>query len=823
MDVQHDNVASEKFLLRWSPDGPWVLTAIRTDKQGIETASFYPDGTMVDGPNQSDEMVPMKPEHCIQGLRKWLETHNGKRNIYFHVNTPLRALTKKAGREDIKSVDWLHVDIDPRVNEDLDEERKRALDLLTSNLPEGVPKPTVIIFSGGGYQAFWKLQQSIIIDGDLPKAEDAKRYNVQLEIRFGADNCHNIDRIMRLPGTINLPDARKVKKGRTATLAECVQFDDDEYSIDVFTAAHSVQMEKESIFGSGASQVVTISGNINRIDDPAELDEWDVPQRMKAIMVNGMHPNETKEGDNSRSAWLFDFVCGCVRCDVPDDVIFSIITDPEWDISESVLEMKGHVERYAIKQIESAKFVAIHPVLHKFNEKYAVVKNYGGKCLVISEQYDHSLDRKRLTRQTFATFKEAYLNENVQVGTDKFKNPKFMPAGKWWLENEHRRQYSAIAFAPEVTLPDDIYNLWRGFAVTSVPGNCDLFLNHLRDNVCSGNEDYYEYLIKWMARATQFPERPGYVAIVMRGGRGVGKSFFAHTFGQLFGKHYMHISNSGHLVGNFNSHLRDLVLLFADEAFFAGDKKHESILKTLVTEEQMAIEAKGIDVEMAPNCIHLIMASNDLHVIPAGGDERRFFVVDVGDERKQDTTYFRAINDQMELKDAKGKGAGYRALLDHLRTMDLEGFEVRQVPNTEALREQKLLSLSVVEEWWYQKLLNGCTLSNGDEWQTELPVDHLVTDYINEVKRFNITKRGNATSMGRFLKVVCPTIETSSRKTPYEVQDPDGHWTRYMHRRARWYTLPTLKKARSLWEEKYGKTDWDSVIEYESQQGEMPE
>jgi hypothetical protein len=801
--MKQDNEKTIDFLRRWAPEGPWVLTAICVNKKGIETRTFYP-----------------KTEDA---LLKWINEYNGKRNLYFHVNSPMRDLTKKADREDILSVDWFHIDIDPRAGEDLDAERKRALDVLTNNLPDGVPKPTVIIFSGGGYQAFWKLEDPIKIDGDLPKGEDAKRYNVQLELRFGADNCHNIDRIMRLPNTMNIPDARKIKKGRVPTLAVCVQFDDVAYPLSAFIAAQSVQRQGETIFDSNASQIVTISGNIDRIDSTDELDEWGVEERIKVIMGQGKHPDEPKKGDNSRSAWLFDFVCGTLRRGVPDDVIFAIITDSAWGISESVLEKKGHIEKYAIKQIESAKFHAIDPWLHKFNNKYAVVQNYGGKCLVISDQHDHSLDRKRLTRQTFNTFKDAYNNKRVQIGTDKFNNPKYMPAGKWWLENEHRRQYSAIAFAPEVTLPDDVYNLWRGFSVTSVPGECGLFLDHVRENVCGGNEVYYEYLLNWMARAVKHPERPGLVAIVLRGGRGVGKSFFAHTFGKLFGRHYMQISNSGHLVGNFNSHLRDLVVLFADEAFFAGDKKHESILKTLVTEEQMAIEAKGIDVEMAPNCIHLIMASNDLHVIPAGGDERRFFMVDVGDAKKQNIDYFRAITEQMERKidkdgkestDKKDENSGYKALLNYLRTMDIEDFEVRHVPNTPALREQKLLSLSVVEEWWYQKLLNGCTITNGDEWQTDLPVEHLVNDYVAEVKRFNITKRGNATAMGRFLSKVCPCITTSSRKTSYEIQEE--HYSRWVHRRARWYHLPPLEKARSLWEEQYGKTDWDSVIEDES-------
>ena len=73
----------------------------------------------------------------------------------------------------------------------------------------------MVVFSGGGYQAFWKLETPISINGDLGRAEDAKRYNQQLELLFGGDNCHNVDRIMRLPGTVNVPDERKRTKGRT--------------------------------------------------------------------------------------------------------------------------------------------------------------------------------------------------------------------------------------------------------------------------------------------------------------------------------------------------------------------------------------------------------------------------------------------------------------------------------------------------------------------------------------------------------------------------------------------------------------------------------
>ena len=89
-------------------------------------------------------------------------------------------ITKKANREDLAAMTWLHVDVDPRADEDFDEERTRILKLLREP-SDGVPKPTAIIFSGGGYQGFWKLKEPVPILGKLDAAEDAKLYNLQLE------------------------------------------------------------------------------------------------------------------------------------------------------------------------------------------------------------------------------------------------------------------------------------------------------------------------------------------------------------------------------------------------------------------------------------------------------------------------------------------------------------------------------------------------------------------------------------------------------------------------------------------------------------------
>ena len=201
MEVAPDTDAAVAFLLEWEPKGPWHLTSIRVDRTGIAGRSF----------------------HDVEEMRSWIEARNGEENLYFQIN-PLRHDLKgqKAKITDVAALAWLHVDIDPRIGEDPNEERTRILGLLSSNLPEGVPPPTFIVDSGGGYWGFWRLKEPLALDGSEAAAEDAKLYNLSLEHKFGADSCHNIDRIARLPGTVNLPELSKRKKGRTKALSHVV-------------------------------------------------------------------------------------------------------------------------------------------------------------------------------------------------------------------------------------------------------------------------------------------------------------------------------------------------------------------------------------------------------------------------------------------------------------------------------------------------------------------------------------------------------------------------------------------------------------------------
>jgi Virulence-associated protein E/RepB DNA-primase from phage plasmid len=326
-----DTAAAVEFLKLVYPRGPWVLTAIRPDRKAIETKTFRPESEAA--------------------LLSWLKRLNGNHNLYWSTNPPMRDLSKKAEREDIKEVAYLHVDIDPRAGEDVASEGARILALFNEKLPAALPPPTVVLFSGGGYQAFWKLAEPIPIDGDLESAEAAKLFNLKIEQLLGGDNCHNVDRIMRLPGTINVPDESKLKKGRKPALAKLITFDRDRvYPLSMFTAASVVQQP----FDAGPLAPVVI-GDAVRTADPEELNQWNVPDRVKVIMVQGQHPDEPKEGDNSRSMWVLDFTCNMARYKVPEERTLGILLDPEYAISKSILEKGHNAQKYAARQIARAR------------------------------------------------------------------------------------------------------------------------------------------------------------------------------------------------------------------------------------------------------------------------------------------------------------------------------------------------------------------------------------------------------------------------------------------------------------------------------------
>jgi len=773
--LQIDTVTAVNFLRKWLPEGPWVLTAIVPD--GLtETVTF-----------------PCQDWHLVT---RWVDDRQGKKNIYFQVNPARRALSSKSSKEDIARMSWLHIDIDPRAGEDIEQERKRAL----SMLKKYKPAPTVIIDSGGGYQGFWRLQDSpkLEINGSVEKAKELEAYNVQLEKEFNADHCHNVDRIMRLPGTVNIPNKKKVRKGRVPVVSALIEFTDRDYPLSDFIPAVSIQ-DPSSSFASGTTRIAIGSNQPDvGVDDLAAWAQEHgavIADHTMALIATGQDPIDPTKYE-SRSEALFRVCCDLVRAEVPNDMIYAVITGSN-EIATSVKD-KPNWENYAIRQIERAHEEAIDPVLRKLNEKHAVIEDVGGKCRIVSEVYDPSIKRARFSKQSFEDFRNRYRNIKVQVGRKENGTPILKAAGTFWIDHPNRRQYETLVFAPGQEVKD-AYNLWRGFACDSLRGDGhQLYLKHIKDNLCSGNLEHYTYLIGWMARMVQKLDSPGEVAVVLRGARGTGKTFFADVLSDLLGRHAITVSDPKHLVGSFNSHLRDVVFLFGDEAFFAGDKKHESVLKTLVTGKHLVVEGKGVDAEDAPNFVHLLLASNGDWVVPAGLDERRFFVIESGTAQKQNHAYFKKIKNSLDT-------GGLENLLYFLLTYNISEFEVRNVPQTAALQEQKIMSMTPEQQWLFERVWEGSILSRGQGWTQEVMKNAVYADYIDDMKQQGRNFRMSKVTFGKFLNRSFPEGQLKASQVFRDVTTVDDNGYETVARtRVYVYRMPTLKEVREYWDDFQG-------------------
>jgi Family of unknown function (DUF5906) len=248
-----------------------------------------------------------------------------------------------------------------------------------------------------------------------------------------------------------------------------------------------------------------------------------------------------------------------------------------------------------------------------------------GKAVVYAPIIDPILRRRYYNRITFEDLKRLYLNRRFEVGRNRRGDPIIKDAASIWLQHPDRRQFiNGVTFDPSGRSEPGTLNLWQGFAVKPVPGDWSLMREHIFEVICDRDEIRYSYLISWLARMVQNPAAQGEVAVVMKGGEGTGKGTLAKAVLHLLGQHGLAISNARHLTGNFNAHLHDCIFLFADEAFFAGDKQHVGVPKSLITEPYLTIEGKYQNAIQTPNFLHLMMASNEEWVIPAGLDARRF-------------------------------------------------------------------------------------------------------------------------------------------------------------------------------------------------------
>jgi hypothetical protein len=431
--------------------------------------------------------------------------------------------------------------------------------------------------------------------------------------------------------------------------------------------------------------------------------------------------------------------------------------------------------------------------IDSLNREFALVL-MGSKAVVFLEQPDAMVeDQQRIL--TIEAFNAWFANRFTEIcGSDG--KIKAVTWAKAWLSSKLRRSYRGVEFFPDPNNAPgtkDYLNLWSGLVCLPLPRSdpraYGTFADHLLNNVCRGDPGLYKWVFGFFAHMIQRPRERLGVALVMRGKMGSGKTKVGEVFGSLAPRHYFLVDDPRYVTGQFNAHMATCLLLQADEAVWAGDKAAEGRLKGLVTSPIQQIEAKGVDPIRLKNYVRLIMTSNEEWVVPAGKDERRFCVLDIDPRCAQNHEYFA----EMDLELANG---GREALLRDLLDFDLSSVNLRQIPRTEALLEQKIRSLDSVESWWFERLMAGTTTRGGGQWRQEMPCESLFDDYIAASERIGVKRKQEQTVFGMKLAKLVAGLE---KKRPWvDIEDKTGIPVR---RRAWCYLLPSLSHCREAFAE----------------------
>jgi hypothetical protein len=259
--------------------------------------------------------------------------------------------------------------------------------------------------------------------------------------------------------------------------------------------------------------------------------------------------------------------------------------------------------------------------------------------------------------------------------------------------------YLGLEFNPKGS-SDDVLNLWVAPSINPAEGECSKIKNFIKYVICNGNNDHYNYLMRYLSHALQRPwEKPG-VMIILLGEQGVGKGTLARILQEIWRATYLQVHQIKSITGEFNASLERAFIVWLDEAFFEKNRSATDSMKSLVTESVIHINEKHQPSRQIESYHRFFGASNADFYKTTDRDDRRDFVLRVSEAYKGDHDYWAALYNEIE-------NGGIEAIMYALTRANLTKFNVRNKPHTNELMRQKLKSLDEIDQWWHNCLAQG--------------------------------------------------------------------------------------------------------------------
>ena len=252
---------------------------------------------------------------------------------------------------------------------------------------------------------------------------------------------------------------------------------------------------------------------------------------------------------------------------------------------------------------------------------------------------------------------------------------------------QKKMTFNNLVFRPGGdALPDD-FNMFRGYAVERLleeypdryPDAASPMFDHIKDVLCAGDQQVYDYVLKFIAHILNNPTDKCGVALLLYSKPGAGKNVLFTFLEAIVGAALVaSVQDDRSLTGEFNAHRANKLLILANELKNGGVAcKDANILNSMITDKTDHIRCLGKDRQRIESVSSLMMFTNERRSVRIGPDDRRYCAIECSDAKIGDTTYF--ANLVATIDDPKARVEFFR----QVREIDIKGFHFgSNIPQT---------------------------------------------------------------------------------------------------------------------------------------------
>ena len=275
-----------------------------------------------------------------------------------------------------------------------------------------------------------------------------------------------------------------------------------------------------------------------------------------------------------------------------------------------------------------------------------------------------------------------------------------VPRGKWNTMSEKLletpgavRKFDEACYRPgKPEFDGDAYNFYRASDIVPVEGDTRLWDQHLA--YLFQDPSYANHVLNWMAWILQnMGLKPKHALLVAGFEKGTGKSFLAEVFARLIGKRNVSPVRTPELTSSFNSYAVKSKLLVVEEMDALDKRKAKDTLHSIITQEDIPINEKGIPGYNIENCFGIMAMTNTDAAIPLEQGDRRYLVVRTFAQPRE-AEYYERLYTVLGDKDALA------AIMYQLMNRDVGKYKGSQrAPETEAKDEMTADAATELEFW----------------------------------------------------------------------------------------------------------------------------